>query len=592
MIVADKTPSKIGASLFGAIFFAFGFGFFFAFVGSSLIDRLSMQNWQPAQAQILTNKLERHHGDDTTTYKAIANYRFTFQGVSYQGDRVSLHTSADNFGSYHEDKNRELGFARSQNKNIRVWVNPDNPYDSVIDRDIRWFMIIFPAMFCSIFMLIGGGIIYLTWRKKKPNKPDTVLSQGDKPWLAKPEWSATGIVSNNKIALWAWWFGTLFVNTIALPILFQLPAELSKGNYGILIALIFNAIGFFVLYKAVQKTLEQLRFGRVPVLLTPFPGELGGKVAGHLDFQQRLDNSSTFYFTLKQMKTVTTRSGGKTQTSTTSTWDLTGNGTLKTTINGSRIYFAFEVPANLKPSRTDDNNGYWWSLEVKGDMPGVDFNRSYEIPVFKTTSSALNSVSQPSDVSTATAQTDFSEQLEAMLDIEQLTDGILIRQAPGKQKMAWPIALFGVIFGGVGIGIGITDAPLLFPIVFSAFGLLFAGIGINMLITGYETYIDKDGVSHKVFRLGSEKKHNLWPRSTLRGLCMKLSGSSSSGAKTVEYFDILLQQNYGHKINISSGIAGRQAASQLLDSLSILTSIKVVNEYKSRLQIKKEQQRT
>ncbi len=588
--MANNLSSKIGGTLFGAIFFAFGFGFFFSFVGSSLIDRTAMQSWQPAQAQILSNKLERHHGDDSTTYKATANYRFTFQGTSYQGDRVSLHMGADNFGSYHEDKNRELDLARRQNKNVRVWVNPDNPYKSVIDRDIRWFMIIFPSMFCSIFMLIGGGIIYLSWRKKKsgPQKPN--LNQDDKPWLAKPEWSATGIISNNKIALWAWWFGTLFVNTIALPILFQLPTELSKGNYGILVGLIFNAIGFFVLYKAIQKTLEQLRFGRVPVLLTPFPGELGGKVAGHLDFQQKLDNSSTFNLTLKQMKTVTTRSGGKSQTSTTSTWDLTGNGTLKSTINGSRIYFAFEVPANLKPSRTDDKNGYWWSLEVKGDMPGVDFNRSYEIPVFKTTNSASSSASQPSEVSTATAQTDFSEQLEDMLDIEQLADGILIRQAPGKQKMAWPIALFGVIFGGVGIGIGFTDAPLLFPIVFSAFGLLFAVIGINMLITGYETYIDKDGVSHKVFRFGNEKKHNLWPRSTLRGLCMKLSGSSSSGTKTVEYFDILLQQNDGHKINISSGIAGRQAASQLLDSLSILTSIKVVNEYKSRLQIKKEQQ--
>ncbi len=179
-----------------------------------------------------------------------------------------------------------------------------------------------------------------------------------------------------------------------------------------------------------------------------------------------------------------------------------------------------------------------------------------------------------------------------MLDIEQLADGILIRQAPGKQKMAWPIALFGVIFGGVGIGVGFTNAPLLFPIVFSAFGFLFAGIGISMLITGYETYIDTNGVSHKVFRFGNEKKHNLWPRSSLRGLCMKLSGSSSSGTKTVEYFDIILQQNDGHKINIGSGISGRQAARQLLDCLSLLTGIKVVNEYKSRLQIKKEQQRT
>lgn len=595
----SKLSSKIGGTLFGGVFFAFGFGFFLAFIGSALSDRVAMQNWQPVQATLTNVKLERNYSDGSTTYKATAAYKFTYQGQNYHGDRVSLHAGSDNIGGYQNDMHNRLKRAFSSNRPVTVWVNPTNPFESVIDRNVRWSMIIFPGLLCSVFMIIGGVIVYYSWKKKAKPDPTTVSAT---PWLAKEEWSPTGINSNNKMVLGLWWFGALFVNTISSPILFQMPKALSRGEYGILVGLLFVAIGFFLIYKAVQKTLEQQRFGRVPVILSPFPGQIGGRVAGHLDFQQKLDKTSKFKLSLKQMRTVVSRSGNKTTTSTSSVWELNGQGTLKSGINASRVYFAFEVPDSMEESRTDNGSGYWWSLEVHGDMPGIDFKRSYEIPVFNTAAnsdetvgsppaaaSATSSTSQPSDVVTAKPKTDFSRQLEDLLDIQQLADGILIKQAAGKQKMAVPTAFFGFLFAAIGIGIGFTDAPLIFPIVFSAFGLLFGAIGINMLITGYETYIDQVGISHKVFRLGKQRKHLVWSKEGLLGLTLKESGSSSNGAKTTEYFDILLQNADGEKINISNGIEGRQAAKQLLDSLHMLTGICINKEYKNRLQIKKEQ---
>ncbi|BFM18537.1 hypothetical protein R50073_47200 [Maricurvus nonylphenolicus] len=601
---SSNLSSKIGGTLFGGIFFAFGFGFFLAFIGTALSDRVAMQNWQPLQATLTNVKLERNYSDGSTTYKATATYQFHYQGQNYHGNRVSLHAGSDNIGGYQNDMHNRLKRAFSSNRPVTVWVNPTNPFESVIDRSVRWSMIIFPGLLCSVFMIIGGVIVYYSWKKKAEADPATVSTT---PWLAKEEWSPTGINSNNKMVLGLWWFGALFVNTISSPILFQMPKALSRGEYGILVGLLFVAIGFFLIYKAIQKTLEQQRFGRVPVILSPFPGQIGGRVAGHLDFQQQLDKTSKFKLSLKQMRTVVSRSGNKTTTSTSSVWELNGQGTLKSGINASRVYFAFEVPESMEESRTDDGSGYWWSLEVHGDMPGIDFKRSYEIPVFNTVSRAedssasssssvvlstnvsSSSSSQPSDVVTAKPQTDFSNQLENFLDIQQLADGILIKQAAGKQKMAVPTAIFGFLFGAIGIGIGFTGAPLIFPIVFSAFGFLFGAIGINMLITGYETYIDQVGISHKVFRLGKERKHLVWSKEGLLGLCLKEGGSSSSGAKTTEYFDILLQNADGEKINISNGIEGRQAANQLLDSLHMLTGITINKEYKSRLQLKKEQ---
>ncbi|SDZ91501.1 DUF3592 domain-containing protein [Microbulbifer marinus] len=583
--MADRQSSRVGGTLFGGLFFCMGFGFFVGLVGLTLIDRVDMRDWQPMQAEILSTELKTHRDSDGgTTYKATANYQYVYNGRSYRGDRVSVHTGSDNFGNYQQEMHHRLTAAKRQGRPVRGWIDPDNPGESVLDRELRWLLVVFPTMLCSVFMIIGAGILYLTWSKEAEPDPE-VLS--NTPWLARPEWSPEGIYSSNRLMVGVAWFIALAVNTISLPCATIGLELLGKGNYAGLLLLLVGLFGFYILYRAIRKTLEHRRFGRVPVVLDPFPGEIGGQVRGYVQFMTWLDASSRFRVTLQQMKTETTRSGNKTSTKNTSLWELSGSGTIKSGARGSRVYFAIEVPAGMPPSRTSDGNGYWWNLEVHGDMPGVDFNRSYEIPVFDT--GAPVSVPAQAGVKVATAETDFTAQLEAMLDVEQRDGGVLVRQAPGKQSLAWPLVIFGLLFGGIGIGLGFTEAPLLFPIVFSAFGLLFAALGINMLVTGYETFIGRDSVVHKVFRRGREKKQLVWPRSTLRGLCLHKNGSSTSDGKTTEYFDLLLQNGSGETLKVSCGIAGRLPANQLLESMSLLTGVDRLDEYKTRVQLKKEQ---
>ncbi|SHE92795.1 Protein of unknown function [Microbulbifer donghaiensis] len=583
--MADKLSSRVGGTLFGGFFFCMGFGFFTVFVGLTLVDRVGMQGWQPMQAQILSTELKTHRDSDGgTTYRAKANYQYRFNGRDYRGDRVSVHTGSDNFGSYQHDMHRQLSAAKRQGRSVSGWLNPADPSESVLDRELRWILVLFPTMLCSVFMLIGGGIVYLAWRKEAVPDPEVVK---DTPWLARPEWSPRGIYSNNKLMVGGAWFIALAVNTISLPCAYIGLEHLAKGKYAGLLLLMVGLFGCYFIYRAIKKTFEHVRFGRVPVVLDPFPGEIGGRVSGYLQFSKWLDAGSRFRVTLQQMKTETKRSGNKTSISNTSLWELSGSGAMRSSGQGSRVHFAIEVPAGMPPSRTNVGNGYWWNLEVKGDMPGVDFKRSYEIPVFHTGAPATATAA--AGVKVATAQADFTEQLEAMLDVEQRDGGVLIKQAPGKQSLAWPLVLFGVLFGGIGIGVGFTEAPLLFPIVFSAFGLLFAALGINLLITGYETFIGRDSAVHKVFRRGKEKKQVVWPRSTLRGLCLHKSGSGGSGGKTTEYFDLLLQNSSGETLKVSCGIAGRLPANQLLESVSLLTGLPTLDEYKTRIQLKKEE---
>ncbi|MBN8430272.1 DUF3592 domain-containing protein [Microbulbifer salipaludis] len=583
--MANAQVSRVGGSLFGGFFFLMGFGFFFGLVGITLIDRLDMRDWLPMKADILSAELKTHRDSDgDTTYKARADYQYHYNGRIYRGNRVSVHRGSDNIGSYQQNMYQRLAGAKRQERPVTGWVNPHRPAESVLDRELRWMMVLFPTMLCSVFMIIGAGIIYLTWRKEVAPDPEV---ENKTPWLSRQEWSQEGIYSNNRLMVGGAWFIALAVNTISLPISYVGVDHLARGKYVGLLLLLFGGFGFYVLYRAIKKTVEHHRFGRVPVVLSPFPGEIGGLVSGYLQFSRTLDTRSTFRVTLQQMKTETRRSGNKTRVSNTSLWELGSTGTLRRSPRGSRIYFAFEVPEALPPSRVRDGDGYWWNLEVKGAVPRVDFSRNYEIPVFKTGAPAP--AAAHAGVPVAMPETNFTEQLEALLDVEQNANGISIRQARGKQPFAWPLTLFGLLFGCIGIGIGFTQAPILFPIVFTAFGILFAVIGVNLLVTGYETLIGRDRVVHRVYRRDRQKTQTIWPRKELRGLCLRRSGSGSSRGKTTEYFDLLLQNMRGETLSIGCGIAGRLPAQQLLESVGMLTGLDTLDEYKHRIQLKKEQ---
>ena len=46
--------------------------------------------------------------------EVVAEYAYEYEGRSYVGTRVGLHTSADNIGSYHQDAHNELKRYRTE----------------------------------------------------------------------------------------------------------------------------------------------------------------------------------------------------------------------------------------------------------------------------------------------------------------------------------------------------------------------------------------------------------------------------------------------------------------------------------------------
>ena len=103
------------------------------------------------------------------------------------------------------------------------------------------------------------------------------------PWLALPEWRDNRIASQALAGLRLHWLFALGLAALGAPVLvFALPGELEKGNYAALLALIFPLAALCFLVSALRKTLEWRRFGRLALVMDPFPGSLGGDVGGSL----------------------------------------------------------------------------------------------------------------------------------------------------------------------------------------------------------------------------------------------------------------------------------------------------------------------
>ena len=122
--------------LFGIPFFLAGC--FVIYLGiSSLFKSWEAESWSKQEATITELELKRHHDSDGTTYTVTAKFNYEYLGSKYSSDQVNFDSGSDNIGSYHQKKYRELKQKKDQAQGISCYVNPADPNQAVLDREIR-----------------------------------------------------------------------------------------------------------------------------------------------------------------------------------------------------------------------------------------------------------------------------------------------------------------------------------------------------------------------------------------------------------------------------------------------------------------------
>ena len=163
---------RIVATLFALPFFSVGLWMLWS-LSMTFHDAYQMRSWVPVEAQVLSAGYRTNSGDDSDTYKAYVEYRYSYGGAYLIGDRVAIGSGSDNIGSYQQDMGNRLSRARANGTPIMVYVNPGEPTESIVDRDLRWGMIGFKSIFLFVFGGVGLFLLIAVWRAPK-EKDDTL----------------------------------------------------------------------------------------------------------------------------------------------------------------------------------------------------------------------------------------------------------------------------------------------------------------------------------------------------------------------------------------------------------------------------------
>ena len=181
------------------------------------------------------------------------------------------------------------------------------------------------------------------------------------------------------------WAFAIIWNGISSPLLFVLEDEIRKGNYAALIGLLFPLIGLFLIKKAWGMSREWQRFGIIELEMDPFPGSIGGHVGGSFVIKNVHEFNAKYKVELECVYSYMSGSGDNRSRRENIKWAEGGFAKVVTAAQGIRIKFRFDVPDNLAEADVEQRGDYYfWRLKVSSDLPGIDLNREYNIPVFKT----------------------------------------------------------------------------------------------------------------------------------------------------------------------------------------------------------------
>lgn len=532
-------------------------------IGGTFYDAWQTSDWSPTDARLTTAGYETHRGNDSNTYKAYARYTYNYFGQTFTGDRVSLSSGGDNIGDYQQNLGSRLSAAMARGDTITVWINPDNPAESIVDRSIRWGLLGFKSIFLFVFGGIGLGLLIVIWRA--PDEKDKTLPEYQQsPWLLNDKWHSASIFSDSKSAMWgAWLFAGVWC-LISAPLPFITYDEfVNKQNHLALVALLFPIVGVGLFIWAIRRTREWQRFGATPVVLDPFPGSIGGHVGGTIDTNLPFSSSNKFMLTLTSLQSDMSGSGDSRSKQEKALWQDERVAHNESSPSGTRLTFRFDVPPGLKESDADQagDSHHLWRLNVRASLPNADLDRDFTLPVYATaTESRL--------IAERDAASSHAEQ-DAIYD-QAVRDNVRVQFDGVTKTLVYPMGrnlvsnmagfFIGSVFAAAGWFMIIKEGMMIFGGLFASVGGIIAIAAFYMMLKSLE--IRQQGNTIVAVRrwLGIPIRTREMRRSLFSRFEKRSNMQTQTGGKHVMFFKVLGIDRQENELILGEGFRGESGA--------------------------------
>lgn len=350
---------------------------------------------------------------------------------------------------------------------LEVYYDPADEGNAEIKSFIPlWMPVIILSALGLAFSGIGGGMIYAIRRSvKDAEQKEALLQKGVPEWEAESDWqSATIRSATGREAAFFWLFATVW-NAIAQPTGFIcLNAVIYEGNHLAAIGLMFPLVGFWLLWEAVRRTLQIRIFGDIQLRMDPFPASIGGEAGGMIELPIRFSSGNVFAVSLSCEQVIKHHDGSHKEL----VWQEAGCAASTLGPAGTRIAFRVTVPATALPS----SDFHHWTLRITAELPGLDLDRSFVVPVIREESPRTSRLTVP----LAPDLMPCEELPVGTVEVERQGGRLLLRYPCRRNLLTGLLYVFfsGWFLGGVSIfvfkspGMGFAILPI--------FGMIGAGL--------------------------------------------------------------------------------------------------------------------
>ena len=207
------------------------------------------------------------------------------------------------------------------------------------------------------------------------------------PWKIRKEWLGAAIESDDHKGVWGLVIFALVWNAFTLPMTWMVFAD-PKVEPAAFMVVIFPLAGLGILAAAGYQVARRRKFGRTRFVPTSVPGVIGGYLGGVIEVPARVVAEADARVALKCIRRVTTGSGKQRRTSETVLWEREERiPPERLQAGGARtdIPVLFYIPEGQPQSDWENaNNQIVWRLTAQAEVPGVDFDTKFSVPVFAT----------------------------------------------------------------------------------------------------------------------------------------------------------------------------------------------------------------
>ena len=259
----------------------------------------------------------------------------------------------------------------------------------------NWTEALIFGLFALTFGGVGLGGIAAAFAGRGKLKAQEALqaSHPDSPWLWRQDWASGHITdSSRSTMIGAWLFATLW-NLIGFPTGFlSARAALKEGRPAAFLGLLFPIVGVGLVVWAIRTTLRHRRYGVSRLELATVPGVIGRSLIGMVRAPSSIQADQGFDVTLTCVRRVTSGGGKQRSTSESILWQdvqrVQGQPFRAPARMETHIPIAFRISGDAPPSdESDSANRVVWRLQVSADVPGINYESGFDVPVFRTSAS-------------------------------------------------------------------------------------------------------------------------------------------------------------------------------------------------------------